>query len=111
MQKDENQLSGLLCNFDRELRRPRGAWEAPVMEGIMRMAKQINGVRLNLGDDCHRLTRAFRQAVLSLDAGYTHAAWGRRSSYRYTPTSIIKSSAELIEHPHYNTGVWCGALS
>ena len=72
----------------------------------MRVAKEVNRIRFNQGDDCQRLTQAFRQAVLSLDAGYTNDAWGKGSSCRYTPTSIIKSSAEIIEQPYQDSGVW-----
>ena len=106
MQKNENQLAGLLRLFDNAVRGPASRGRPPQLDEIIRVAKDVNQIRFDQGDDSDRMSQAFRRALLGMDDTYTDAAWGRRSSSRYTPTSITQIASAAAHQSDKGVTLW-----
>ena len=97
----ENRMSELLGSLDHALR--ESGWRQRPFEAVVDIAKGINRIRLNHGDDHERLTKSFGYSHLHGNASYIDDAWGRTNPMRFTPNRLAVVAADVRNGIHSST--------
>lgn len=79
--------------------RASGRANRPI-HGVLDIAKGINRIRLNHGDDHDRMTASFGHSHLNGDVEYVDESWSRTNPMRFTPTRLATVAADIRNGTH-----------
>lgn len=79
--------------MDRAIR--EADWQPRPLDTVVDIAKGINQIRLNHGEEPERLTQSFGYSHVHGDSTYIDESWGRTNPLRFTPTSLASVAADI----------------